>query len=87
MSVPKIRIRKFNPEILETRRLHGSPPTIVVIGKRGCMAKDTPILMSDGKIKMVQDIKIGDKLMGDDSHPKLQKLVDLLRFLQPSAIQ
>jgi hypothetical protein len=34
-SVPKIRIRKFNPEILETRRLHGSPPTIVVIGKRG----------------------------------------------------
>ena len=35
MSVPKIRIRKFNPEILETRRLHGSPPTIVVIGKRG----------------------------------------------------
>jgi hypothetical protein len=35
MSVPKIRIRKFNPEILETRRMHGSPPTIVVIGKRG----------------------------------------------------
>jgi len=35
MSIPKIRIRKFNPEILETRRLHGSPPTIVVIGKRG----------------------------------------------------
>lgn len=34
-KIPKIRIRKFNPEILETRRLHGSPPTIVVIGKRG----------------------------------------------------
>jgi hypothetical protein len=34
MSIPKISIRKFNPEILETRRLHGSPPTIVIIGKR-----------------------------------------------------
>lgn len=33
MSVPKIKIRKFNPEMLETRRLRGSPPTIVVIGK------------------------------------------------------
>jgi len=35
MSVPKIRIRQFNPELLETRRLHGSPPTILVLGKRG----------------------------------------------------
>jgi len=34
MSIPKLRIRQFNPEILETRRLHGSPPTIVIIGKR-----------------------------------------------------
>lgn len=34
MSVPKIKISRFNPQILETRRLHGSPPTIVVIGKR-----------------------------------------------------
>lgn len=34
MSIPKIKINRFNPQILETRRLHGSPPTIVVIGKR-----------------------------------------------------
>lgn len=33
-TVPKYKISKFNPEILETRRLHGSPPTIVIIGKR-----------------------------------------------------
>ncbi len=32
-----------------------------------CLAKNTPILMYDGKIKMVQDIQIGDRLMGDDS--------------------
>ena len=35
-----------------------------------CLGKDTPILMYDCSIKMVQDIKIGDKLMGDDSKPR-----------------
>lgn len=30
----------------------------------GCHAKDTPIVMADGKRKMVQDVKVGDKLMG-----------------------
>nr|DAX76889.1 MAG TPA: anaerobic ribonucleoside triphosphate reductase [Caudoviricetes sp.] len=30
----------------------------------GCHAKDTPIVMADGSRKMVQDIKVGDKLMG-----------------------
>lgn len=35
-----------------------------------CMGENTPILMYDGSIKMIQDIKVGDKLMGDDSQPK-----------------
>lgn len=35
-----------------------------------CLGKDTPILMYDGTVKMVQDIKIGDLLMGDDSTPR-----------------
>mgnify|MGYP003975700291 FL=1 len=38
------------------------------IGK--CLKKDTPIMLSNGKIKMVQDITIEDKLMGDDSKPR-----------------
>src|SRR5690606_20441521 len=33
----------------------------------GCHAKGTKILMYDGSIKKVENIKIGDKLMGDDS--------------------
>lgn len=33
---------------------------------RGCFAKDTNILMFDGTSKKVQDIKIGDSVMGDD---------------------
>jgi superfamily II DNA or RNA helicase len=32
-----------------------------------CHAKDTLILMYDGSISKVQDIKVGDKIMGDDS--------------------
>jgi ATP-dependent Lon protease len=35
------------------------------VGK--CFYKDTPILMFDGTIKMVQDIQVGEILMGDDS--------------------
>jgi P4 family phage/plasmid primase-like protien len=32
----------------------------------GCHAINTPILMYDGTVKMVQDIVVGDQLMGDD---------------------
>jgi superfamily II DNA or RNA helicase len=35
-----------------------------------CNARDTPIMMYDGTIKMVQDVKVGDKIMGDDSTPR-----------------
>ena len=39
-------------------------------GNGKCFAKNTPILMYNGQIINVQDIKIGDKLMGDDSKPR-----------------
>ena len=39
-------------------------------GSGKCLGKDTPILMYDGTIKMVQDIIVGDLLMGDDSSPR-----------------
>jgi hypothetical protein len=35
-----------------------------------CLGKNTEILMYDGTIKKVQDIKVGDLLMGDDSKPR-----------------
>jgi hypothetical protein len=44
---------------------------IVVLGKPGCFSPGTKILMYDGSIKNVEDIKIGDKIMGDDGfYPK-----------------
>jgi len=42
----------------------------VPCGRGKCLGKDTPILMYDGTIKMVQDIVVGDILMGDDSTPR-----------------
>lgn len=37
------------------------------VGTGKCHGKNTPILMYDGSLKMVQDIKVGEKLMGDDN--------------------
>lgn len=42
----------------------------VPCGRGKCLGKDTPILMYDGTIKMVQDVRVGDVLMGDDSTPR-----------------
>jgi superfamily II DNA or RNA helicase len=42
-----------------------------------CLGKDTKILMYDGTIKNVQDIEVGDLLMGDDSTPR--KVLTLAR--------
>lgn len=39
----------------------------VVISPTGCHAKGTEILMFNGSIQKVEDVKIGDKLMGPDS--------------------
>ena len=40
------------------------------VGVGKCHAKNTPIIMYDGSIKMVQDIAQGEKLMGDDDMPR-----------------
>lgn len=39
-------------------------------GSGKCMAYNTPILMYDGSIKPVQDVCVGDLVMGDDSTPR-----------------
>lgn len=38
-----------------------------------CEKRNTPIVMYDGSIKMIQDIKVGDALMGIDSKPRYVK--------------
>jgi len=67
----KLQIMQFistkisNPNHNGLNLLLVGPPGI---GK--CHAKNTPILLHDGHIKMVQDIEVGDIIMGDDSTPR-----------------
>ena len=43
---------------------------VLPTGAGKCHGKDTPVLMYDGSVKMIQDVKIGDVLMGPDSKPR-----------------
>jgi hypothetical protein len=45
--------------------LHGKPGT----GK--CLAKGTPVLMCDGRSVKVEDIRVGDEVMGPDSKSRI----------------
>jgi hypothetical protein len=69
-------VKEFNPEIIapnteslaETESFGGSKT--FVIGKPGCFTKNTQILMYNGAMKNIQDVKVGDVVMGDDSTPR-----------------
>jgi len=52
-----------------------SPP-----GGGKCHGKGTEIIMADGSIKKVEDIVVGDKIMGDDSKPR--NVLSLARGLE-----
>ena len=39
-------------------------------GEGKCLGYNTKVIMFDGRIKYVQDINVGDKLMGDNSEPR-----------------
>jgi hypothetical protein len=66
---------KVKDEIMEflARKIsnpHSKGHVLALCGPPGvgkCFSKNTPILMFDGTIKMVQDVQEGDLLMGDDS--------------------
>ncbi|GMF53177.1 unnamed protein product [Phytophthora fragariaefolia] len=51
----------------------------LIIHGGGCHAANTPIRMFDGSVKLVQYVKVGDLLMGDDNKPR--KVLDLDRGL------
>ena len=43
---------------------------VVVLTKAGCFAKGTKVIMADGSLKNVEDIKVGDYVMGRNSIPR-----------------
>ena len=59
-----------SPICKDTQEKGGGGILEVPCGRGKCLGKNTPILMYDGTIKMVQDIAVGDVIMGDDSKPR-----------------
>lgn len=58
-------------EVREAFRGKLSPVLFVLpTGGGKCLGRDTPVLMFDGTIKPVQDVVVGDLLMGPDSKPR-----------------
>lgn len=50
---------------------------IYLTGKAGCFAKDTIVMLANGGLEFVQNIKVGDEVMGNDSTPR--KVLSLCR--------
>jgi hypothetical protein len=71
-----IYIKELNPDIIapSTKQLGEAESwggsKLIICGKPGCFVKDTKILMYDGNMKNVQDVNVGDIIMGDDSTPR-----------------
>lgn len=75
LSVPylgKHAPEKFADEVEYFRR-RGIQHSVILHGPGGtgkCLGKNTPVLMYDGTIKLVQNVKNGDLLMGPDGNPR-----------------
>lgn len=52
-----------------------------LFGPPGCHAKGTGILMFDGSVKKVEEVVVGDELMGPDSKPR--KVLELAKGVEP----
>lgn len=50
-------------------------------GAGKCLGRGTPVLMFDGRIKPVEDVAVGDLLMGPDSKPR--RVLSLSRGIAP----
>lgn len=71
----KFKIKELDPDMIApstgsmNKESQGGTKT-VIIGKPGCFIAGTPILMQDGDIVNVENVKLGDKVMGDDGTPR-----------------
>lgn len=75
MAETIVEIQELDPEIIAPCTARMNDPTYggnktVIIGKPGCFAAGTEVLMYDGTIKRVEDVQVGDVVMGDDSTPR-----------------
>ncbi len=71
-----MRLRDYQTTAVQRVRQaisNGSRAILLVAptGSGKCLGRGTPILMFDGTIKAVEDVVIGDKIMGPDSGPRM----------------
>jgi len=88
VSFPR-KLRDYQQKIVDVYTSHVSQPNDtkygggileVYCGAGKCLGINTPILMYDGSVKMVQNVVVGDILMGDDSTPR--KVLTLARGVE-----
>lgn len=68
-------IKELDPDIIPPCTARANDPEyggskIVLIGRPGCFAEGTEVLMYDKSIKKVEDVELGDQVMGDDMTPR-----------------
>lgn len=51
-------------------KIRGDRADLLIYEESGCHIKGTKVIMADGSLKAVEDIKIGDKLLGPDNTPR-----------------
>ena len=67
-GTPRSEQKEILKEAIQNLSRKGSVMISAFPGFGKCLRKDTPVMMYNGTIKNVQDVKIGDLLMGDDSN-------------------
>lgn len=67
----------FHPDFDWICQLASAGKPIYLPGPTGCFAKGTKVLMFDGTTKSVEDVQVGEKLMGPDS--KARTVLSLAR--------
>lgn len=73
-SLRRMLIFPGQPEVVEYTlsglKQHDATIIATTTGTGKCLARGTPVLMFDGSIKKVEEVEVGDLLMGPDSNPR-----------------
>ena len=54
----------------DPQKIRGDRADFLIYDESGCHAPGTEVIMADGKLKKVEDIVVGDLVMGDDGTPR-----------------
>lgn len=71
----EIRLRDYQTESIEALRAgvragHRAQMLCAPAGSGKCLGRGTPVLMASGEIKPVEDVRVGEQLMGPDGQPR-----------------